>query len=179
MKSGRCPQQGVYPRELEKWPSSAVGSLGSARRDASQSAADATGPPGLRSLSATFGARTKQLAETAALLVLSNSSRRSTVKARTNDRLEDRQKRAQLVEQAHASGARLEPACQLAGIDATTLQRWKMGDGLVVGDKRPEAVLHAPHTRCQMLNGTPLLVLSRYPRLGSCRYLPMKGLRSQ
>jgi len=52
-------------------------------------------------------------------------------------RLEDRQKMSQLVAEAHASGARLEPACLLAGIDVRTLQRWKVGNGLVVGDKRP------------------------------------------
>jgi putative transposase len=45
-------------------------------------------------------------------------------------RLEDRQKMTQLVEHAHASGARLKPACQLAGIDLRTLQRWKASDGL-------------------------------------------------
>lgn len=59
-------------------------------------------------------------------------------------RLEDRQKMTQLVQEAHASGARLQPACLLAGIDVRTLQRWKAGDGLVVGDKRPEAIHPRP-----------------------------------
>jgi transposase InsO family protein len=37
----------------------------------------------------------------------------------------------------------LAPACALAGIDVRTLQRWKVADGLVEGDRRPQA-LHAP-----------------------------------
>lgn len=40
-------------------------------------------------------------------------------------RLEDRQVMARGIEQAHAAGARLRPACELAGIDVRTLQRWK------------------------------------------------------
>ena len=49
-------------------------------------------------------------------------------------RLEDRQKLAQDIEHAQAAGARLKPACELAGIDVRTLQRWKADDGLVRGD---------------------------------------------
>lgn len=59
-------------------------------------------------------------------------------------RLEDRQNVAQHIEQAHADGARLKPACRLAGIDVRTLQRWKASDGLVLGDKRPSAVHPRP-----------------------------------
>ena len=45
-------------------------------------------------------------------------------------RLEDRQILVRDIEQACADGARLAPACALAGIDARTLRRWKAGDGL-------------------------------------------------
>lgn len=58
-------------------------------------------------------------------------------------RVEDRQSVALHIEQAHAAGARLKPACRLAGVNIRTLQRWKAGDGLVQGDKRP----HATHPR--------------------------------
>ena len=44
--------------------------------------------------------------------------------------LEDRQALAQDIEAAHAAGARLQPACEMAGIDVRTLQRWKGKDGL-------------------------------------------------
>ena len=37
-----------------------------------------------------------------------------------------------------AAGARLAPACALAGIDLRTFQRWRGGDGQVQADCRPE-----------------------------------------
>ena len=53
-------------------------------------------------------------------------------------RLEDRQTLMCDIAQACAEGARLAPACALAGIAARTLQRWKV-DGLTRGDRRPDA----------------------------------------
>jgi putative transposase len=57
--------------------------------------------------------------------------------------VEDRQMIAKRIAQAHAKGARLKAACELAGIDARTLQRWKR-DGLERGDRRPYAICGAP-----------------------------------
>ena len=37
--------------------------------------------------------------------------------------LEDRQALAQDIQTAHGAGARLQPACEIAGIDLRTLQR--------------------------------------------------------
>jgi putative transposase len=54
-------------------------------------------------------------------------------------RLEDRQILLRDIGQARTEGARLAPACALAGIDARTLQRWKAGEGLTRGDRRPDA----------------------------------------
>jgi transposase InsO family protein len=54
--------------------------------------------------------------------------------------LEDRQALAQDIETACTAGARLAQACDTAGIDARTLQRWKARHGLVRGDGRPGAV---------------------------------------
>ena len=45
-------------------------------------------------------------------------------------RLEDRQILAGEIARACAAGARLAPACALAGIDQRTLQRWRAGQGL-------------------------------------------------
>jgi hypothetical protein len=59
-------------------------------------------------------------------------------------RLEDRQILVRDIVQAQADGARLAPACCLAGIDTRTLQRWKAGDGLTRGDRRPDADRPAP-----------------------------------
>lgn len=53
--------------------------------------------------------------------------------------LEDRQRSIQWIEQAHRDGARLKPACRVAGIDVRTLQRWK-SCGLTQGDRRPAAI---------------------------------------
>jgi crotonobetainyl-CoA:carnitine CoA-transferase CaiB-like acyl-CoA transferase len=54
--------------------------------------------------------------------------------------LEDRQRTAQWIDKAHRAGARLRLACQVAGIDVRTLQRWKAHEGLQTGDRRPDAV---------------------------------------
>lgn len=58
--------------------------------------------------------------------------------------LEDRQETAALIDNAHAAGARLKLACEAAGIDLRTLQRWKAGDGLEAGDKRPTTPRKTP-----------------------------------
>jgi putative transposase len=55
-------------------------------------------------------------------------------------RLEDRLITAQNIEQARHAGARLKPACLVAGVDPRTLQRWHNGEGLKNGDRRPHAV---------------------------------------
>ena len=39
--------------------------------------------------------------------------------------LEDRQSLSQEIGVAHAAGARLHLACEIAGIDVRTLQRWR------------------------------------------------------
>ena len=53
--------------------------------------------------------------------------------------LEDRRSLAQDIQAAHQAGARLHLACEVAGIDVRTLQRWRAGDGLARGDGRPQA----------------------------------------
>ncbi|TDR46556.1 hypothetical protein DFR29_10388 [Tahibacter aquaticus] len=55
---------------------------------------------------------------------------------------EDRQRMAKDIGVAQDSGARLAPACALAGIDVRTLQRWKTVDGVERGDQRPHALHH-------------------------------------
>ena len=51
-------------------------------------------------------------------------------------RLEDRRILVRDIEQACAEGARLAPACTLAGINARTLRRWKSGGDLRQGFER-------------------------------------------
>jgi len=61
--------------------------------------------------------------------------------------LEDRQTLARDIEIAHSAGARLRLACEVAGIDERTLQRWKARQGLTAGDARlagGQALVFAP-----------------------------------
>ena len=58
--------------------------------------------------------------------------------------LEDRQMMVQHIEAAHADGARLRPACEVAGISVRTFERWQAHDGLTAGDRRPEAERPTP-----------------------------------
>jgi putative transposase len=56
----------------------------------------------------------------------------------------DRRSLAQDIQAARDAGARLEPVCEVAGIDARTLQRWNAHEGLTKGDGRPAAVRPLP-----------------------------------
>ena len=91
-------------------------------------------------------------------------------------RLEDRRSVALDIEQAHAAGARLKLACNLAGINVRTLQRWKAGAGLVQGDKRPLAVRPIPahalsqDERAQIVN---VANESRFASMPPARIVPM------
>lgn len=58
--------------------------------------------------------------------------------------LEDRRQMARDIEEACIAGARLHLACELMGITARTLQRWKADKGLQTGDGRPRAVRPVP-----------------------------------
>ena len=54
--------------------------------------------------------------------------------------LEDRRSLAKDIATANTAGARLHLACNTAGINVRTLQRWKASNALVGGDGRPGAV---------------------------------------
>jgi transposase InsO family protein len=91
-------------------------------------------------------------------------------------RLEDRQRLAHDIEQAHVAGARLKPACELAGIDVRTLQRWKASAGLVHGDGRPQAIHPTPaHALSQAERAQILSVANepRFPAVPPARIVPM------
>lgn len=91
-------------------------------------------------------------------------------------RLDDRQQMAQAIDQAHRAGARLKPACELAGIDVRTLQRWKAADGLVHGDRRPHAVRERPAHALSSAERAEVLRLANEPRFAEvppARIVPM------
>ena len=58
--------------------------------------------------------------------------------------LEDRRILARDIDIAHRTAHGCSLACEIAGIDVRTLQRWKAGDGLEAGDGRPQAVRPPP-----------------------------------
>mgnify|MGYP001179574928 FL=1 len=78
--------------------------------------------------------------------------------------LEDRTVLAQDIGIAQRAGARLERACAEAGITVRTLQRWKAGAGLVVGDRRPGAVRPVPAHASSAAEKQALLRVANEPR---------------
>ena len=90
--------------------------------------------------------------------------------------LEDRQALAQDIKVAHSAGARLHPACEVAGIDMRTLQRWKARDGLTAGDGRPQAVRPMASHALSTAERAALLAVANEPRFASvppARIVPM------
>jgi transposase InsO family protein len=78
--------------------------------------------------------------------------------------LEDRQTLARDIDVAHRAGARLRLACQTAGIDVRTLQRWKAEQGLVAGDGRPGAVRPVPSHALSASERAQVLAVANEPR---------------
>ena len=81
-------------------------------------------------------------------------------------RLEDRRTLMCDIAQACAEGARLAPACALAGIAARTLQRWKI-DGLTRGDRRPDADRPAPSHALSEAERARIIEVANEPRFAA------------
>jgi putative transposase len=84
-------------------------------------------------------------------------------------RLEDRRTLADEIVSACVAGARLAPACALAGIDARTFQRWRgrAGDGLVQADRRPKAVRPRPAHALSEAERARIIEIANAPRFAS------------
>ena len=90
--------------------------------------------------------------------------------------LEDRQSIASLIDEAHQNGARLKAACEEAGIDTRTLQRWKACAGLQTGDARPRAVRPVPAHALSAQERERILQVANEPRFAAlppARIVPM------
>lgn len=90
--------------------------------------------------------------------------------------LEDRRKVSALIDEAHAAGARLKPACEEAGIELRTLQRWKADEGLVVGDRRPLVERPTPAHALSAEERDAILATANEPRFADMppsRIVPM------
>jgi putative transposase len=79
-------------------------------------------------------------------------------------RLEDRQTLLHAIEAARAGGARLAPACALAGLDPRTVQRWQTGDGLARGDRRPDADRPMPSHALTAAERARIIAVANEPR---------------
>jgi putative transposase len=91
-------------------------------------------------------------------------------------RLEDRHTLVRNIELARTAGARLACACELAGIDPRTLQRWQAGDGLSQGDRRPEAVRATPSHALSEAERARIIEVVNQPRFAEtppARIVPM------
>jgi len=89
--------------------------------------------------------------------------------------VEDRQMIVARITEARRKGARLKPACQLAGIDARTFQRWGSG-GSLNGDRRPQAERPTPtHALSQQERERILQIAneSRFAEIPPARIVPM------
>ena len=90
--------------------------------------------------------------------------------------LGDRQALAQHIHTAHSDGARLHLACETAGIDLRTLQRWTAQEGLKSGDGRPQAVHPLPSHALSEAERAQLLLVANEPRFAAvppARIVPM------
>jgi transposase InsO family protein len=90
--------------------------------------------------------------------------------------LEDRQRSAQWIEAAQHEGARLKQACQVAGIDTRTLQRWKADTGLQRGDGRPGAARPSASHALSAQERERIVQIANEPRfaeLPPARIVPM------
>jgi len=90
--------------------------------------------------------------------------------------VEDRRKMVAEVEAAHRAGARLAPACELVGIRARTIQRWKVDSNLERGDGRAHAMRPLPgHALTQVEREQIVRVAneSRFAQLPPARIVPM------
>jgi transposase InsO family protein len=90
--------------------------------------------------------------------------------------LEDRQRLAQDIQIAQDAGARLSEACDIAGIDTRTLQRWRVSGGLVGGDGRPQAIRPVPSHALSPEERAEVLRVANEPRFAAvppARIVPM------
>ena len=92
--------------------------------------------------------------------------------------LDHRQKLVRDIDQAHREGARLRAACEVAGIDVRTLQRWRSNAaGSCIGaDRRPDAVRPVPAHALTQAERQKILRVANEPRFADmppARIVPM------
>ncbi len=125
-RSAWCREQGLYPSDLEAWRDQAIAALATPAEVRARPEETRKDRRRIQEREREMRRKDKALAETAALLVLSKTSRRYPRGRGRTIPLKDRQTFAQNIRQAQAAGACLHAACALAGIDSRAL----LGRGL-------------------------------------------------
>ncbi|MGH8028529.1 MAG: IS3 family transposase [Arenimonas sp.] len=176
-RSAWCREHGVFPAELDKWRDSAIAALAEPEEARASPQATRHDRKRIKQLERDLLRKDRALAETAALLVLSKKGRGDLQQGRGRmSGLDDRQALARDSDTAHTAGARLQLACETAGIDLRTLQRWKAHAGLEAGDRRPQAVQPIPSHALSEAERAQLLCVANEPRFAAvppARIVPM------
>ena len=79
----------------------------------------------------------------------------------------EREQLVRWIDEACAAGATQLSACSAVGITARTLQRWRLPDGAVVADQRPDAVRPMPSTALSEAERAVILETVSEPRFAS------------
>ena len=118
-RSAWCREQGLYPTELDTWKRDWIAGLGEPRAASAVEARQDRRR--VKELERDLHRKDKALAEIGRLARSVKKTLGGLPRRRGRmTRLEDRQTLVRDIEQACADGARLAPACALAGIDART-----------------------------------------------------------
>lgn len=79
----------------------------------------------------------------------------------------DREQLVHWIDEARDTGATQAAACKAAGISARTLQRWRVPDGSLLADRRPDAVRPMPSTALSEAERAVILETVNEPRFAS------------
>jgi hypothetical protein len=126
-RSAWCREQGLFPADLQHWRENASAALG--QPEEARASPQETRGDRRRIKELERDLRRKERAQGArrdgCLVGVVKKTRGDLPAGRGRMiSLEDRRSIAGLIEQAQREGARLEAACEVAGIDTRTLQRW-------------------------------------------------------
>ena len=78
--------------------------------------------------------------------------------------LDHRQRLVRDIDQAHREGARLRPACEVAGIDVRTLQRWRSTGLALQEDQRKHCQRPTPAHALMQEERQEILRVANEPR---------------
>ena len=133
-------RKGLHEATLQQWRAQVARALSEAGPRAKKSREHKEAEKRIRKLERELKRKDAALAETAALLVLKKSPGNLGGRGRRHNR-EERMTILRLVAEAVEAGARQRAACELLGITARTLERWRAQD---VGEDRRHGPKTAP-----------------------------------